>query len=278
MNAVMRDLSEIIWKQGGFRFKHAGTTPQSLTYKYNCSQDMAHTQSPQSTAEKQRDGRRMARFPCQSKLNIRPCLQSRTLSLSIHHKWHPPYQDIQIAPNVQELIHLRVSNKTPSEIYREIRGIPEGRSVTRHQIYYLWQKANARIWQRHADPLVSAAMLLSEDSVYHDYHAVFTAGNVRALAFFSFKAIEKLAKSATQLVMDSTFGTNSGGMDLFAVLAEVEGTGAPLAYCLVELLKPHHTTLADDKPTRADPGAMTYNPTVPRPAEKLWVQSKVSSS
>lgn len=66
-------------------------------------------------------------------------------------------------------------------------------------------------------------------------------------------------------------------MDLFAVLAEVEGTGAPLAYCLVELVKPHHT--ADGKPTHADPGAMTYIiPTVPRKTEKLWVQSKVSSS
>ena len=141
----MRDLSEIIRKQGGFRFKHTGKTPQSLTYKYNCTQDVAHAQSHQSAAEKQRGGRRMTRFPCQSKLNIRPCLQSRTLSLSIHHKWHPPYEDIQIAPNVHELIHLRVSNKTPSEIHREIRGIPEGRSVTRHQVYHLWQKANCYV-------------------------------------------------------------------------------------------------------------------------------------
>lgn len=146
----------------------------------------------------------MTRFLCQSKLNIRPCLQDRSLSLSIHHKWHAPYEDIQTSPLVQELIHLRVSNKTPSEIHHEVRDIPEGRSVTRHQVYYLWQKANASIWQQNPDPLVSATMLLSEDNAYQDYHAVFTAGNIRALAFFSFKAIEKLAKSATQLVMDST--------------------------------------------------------------------------
>jgi hypothetical protein len=30
--------------------------------------------------------------------------------------------------------------------------------------------------------------------------------------------------------MDSTFGTNNAGMDMFAVLAEAEGTGVPLAY------------------------------------------------
>jgi hypothetical protein len=58
--------------------------------------------------------------------------------------------------------------------------------------------------------------------------------------------------------MDSTFGTNSGGMDLFAVLAEVEGTGVPLAYCLVELLKPPQANPAQKKPIRADPGATAY--------------------
>ncbi|KAJ5982326.1 hypothetical protein N7451_012426 [Penicillium sp. IBT 35674x] len=101
-------------------------------------------------------------------------------------------------------------------------------------------------------------MLLSEGSNYRDYHAIFTAGNVRALGFFASEPIERLAKSATQLVMDSTFGTNSGGMDLFAVLAEVEDTGVPLAYCLVELIKPPRDKSAEKKPIRADPGAVIH--------------------
>ena len=37
-----------------------------------------------------------------------------------------------------------------------------------------------------------------------------------------------------ELVMDATFGTNSTGMSLFAVLAEVDGTGVPLAYYFME--------------------------------------------
>ena len=36
-------------------------------------------------------------------------------------------------------------------------------------------------------------------------------------------------------------------MDLFAVLAEVEGTGVPLAYCLVELLKPPQAQSGGDE-------------------------------
>lgn len=260
LNAAMRELTEIIWKQGGFRFTHTGTNFQSCTYQYHCSQDLMHAKGYRSNveADKQRDGRRMARFPCQSKLNIRPCLQNRTLSLSIHHKWHIPYEDIELSPVVQELINSRVSTKTPSEIYREIRQIPEAKPVTRHQVYYLWQKANAEIWQRDSDPFISATTLLSEDIRYRDHHEVFTAGNLRALGFFAADTIERLQNSAAQLVMDSTFGTNSGGMDLFAVLAEDGGTGVPLAYCLVELLKPPQANPAENKPVRADPGATTY--------------------
>ena len=139
LNAAMHDLNVVIRKEGGFRFRHTGTNFQSFTYQYHCSQDLMHAKCYRSTVEeeKQRDGRRMTRFPCQSKLNIRPCLQNRTLSVSIHHQWHIPYEDIELSPVVQEVINSLVSTKTPSEIYREIRQIPGGKSVTRHQVYYL---------------------------------------------------------------------------------------------------------------------------------------------
>lgn len=158
---------------------------------------------------------------------------------------------------IQELINSRVSTKTPSEIYREIRDIPEGKLVTRHQVYYLWQKANAKLWQRDSDPLASAQILLSESGDYKGHYRVLTAGNVRALGFFASKPIRRLAKNNGQLVLDSTFGTNNSGLDLFVVLAEVEGIGVPLAYCLVELLRPQSDSRQKSQ-CRADPGAMIY--------------------
>ena len=61
LNVAMRELSEIIWKEGGFRFKHMRTN-QNFAYTYHYSQDLMHTRSYQSTveAEKQRDGGSMA--------------------------------------------------------------------------------------------------------------------------------------------------------------------------------------------------------------------------
>jgi hypothetical protein len=52
--------------------------------------------------------------------------------------------------------------------------------------------------------------------------------------------------------MDANFGTNNMAMDLFAVLAEVNGTGVPLAYCFTQLFKDN-----DRGVRRTEPGALT---------------------
>ncbi|KAL1973374.1 hypothetical protein VTN31DRAFT_6009 [Thermomyces dupontii] len=212
LNAAMADLAEIIWKEGGFRFKHTATTHQTLTFSYNCSQDAKFVDKYESKVapEKRRDASRMLRFPCQSKLSMRPCFENRTLSLSIRHEWHEPYQSIRLSPEALALITSMVSTKTPAEIYREIQDFPEAENVTRHQVYYLWQRANAGLWQRDADPMKSATILLSEDDRYRDAYDCIPWMNVRALIFYSLEAIRKLAESITQLVMDATYGTNNG--------------------------------------------------------------------
>ena len=51
--------------------------------------------------------------------------------------------------------------------------------------------------------------------------------------------------------MDATFGTNNVRMDLFAVLAEYDGTGVPVAYCFIE------TMISQDGVRRVDPGALS---------------------
>ncbi|KAI9806204.1 MAG: hypothetical protein M1825_006319 [Sarcosagium campestre] len=50
--------------------------------------------------------------------------------------------------------------------------------------------------------------------------------------------------------MDVTYGTNNAGMELFAVLAELDGTGVPLAYLFLE--KPS----LEDGSKKSDPGAV----------------------
>ena len=73
---------------------------------------------------------------------------------------------------------------------------------------------------------------------------------MRGLAYFCREVISTLLLSVKEVAMDATFGTNNAGMDLFALLAELDGTGVPLTYCLVE-------TVSIDNTCHSEPGALT---------------------
>lgn len=144
LNQAMRHLLDIIWKAGGYRFWHRRTTQDSgLVYEYYCCQDS--TQEAGSVGKGKRDTGRMERFQCESKLRLRPSLEDRTLTVTLHHLHHTPYVDIHLSAPVLEFVNARVSTRTPSEIFRHLlaSGIPGVERVAQHQIYYQWQQANA---------------------------------------------------------------------------------------------------------------------------------------
>ena len=67
---------------------------------------------------------------------------------------------------------------------------------------------------------------------YHNKE--FFQANIRALGIYVRTSIEALSKTAKEVVIDATFGTNNVGMDLYAVLAELDGIWVPLAYLFIE--------------------------------------------
>ncbi|KAI0999664.1 hypothetical protein K3495_g8534 [Podosphaera aphanis] len=101
------------------------------------------------------------------------------------------------------------------------------------QIVYLWQKANTRHWKRNDNQFESSKLLFEEKSEEF-LHLEFAVANYRGLAFYINASISTLALRTKELAIDATYGTNSAGSDLFAVLAEFDGTGAPSAYLFIE--------------------------------------------
>jgi hypothetical protein len=71
------------------------------------------------------------------------------------------------------------------------------------------------------------------------------------LAFYINDSISVLSSHAKELAMDATYGTNNKGMELFAVLAEFDGTGVPLAYCFFDVFEDNHKGERN-----AEPGAI----------------------
>ena len=236
LNGAMRELVLIIRQAYDYRFWHRRTTFDSgLVYEYHCSQDSA--QASQSTSTGKRDVRQMERYTCQSRLRLRPSLEDRTITLKMHHLPHNAYNEIQLSPRGLEFVSERVTTSTPSQIFRQLRdsSLADADHVTQGQIYYQWQKANARTWRRDGDQFLSSTLLLEEAREDYDYR-VLREGNVRGLAMYPKKLIAAVVANAKELAMDATYGTNSAGMELSAVLAEVDGTGVPVAYCFLEKL------------------------------------------
>jgi hypothetical protein len=248
-NAISQ-LAEIIWKKGGFRFWHAKTDWKERVYVYFCSQDAQRARK--SVARGQRDTPRIERFLCQSRLSFRLSFESRTLAVSLQHTYHTPYADHQLSEAALEFIQARTAISTPAEIYRDLQAVqvPGWESITSHQVYYQWQQLNSKLWRRDQDSLKSAQVLLSE---YKEYtSSLYFAGNMRGLAFYISDSLKTLAPRAKELAIDATFGTNNIGMHLFAVLAELDGTGIPLAYCFMDVFNDNSHEVR-----RADPGATT---------------------
>ena len=255
LNEAVRHLANLIWQTSGFRFRHCTTEMdnEAQVFRYFCSQNKEKEQ--ESKGRGKRDILRSERFECGGRLTMRVYLDGRILVVTMKHLHHKPYVNVELDANVQDFVDTRIAESTPSQIYRDLMAsdLPRAASVTQKQVYYRWQQGNALNWRRHSDQFESAMTFLSEPSATALCDSeIFTSGNLRGLALFVRESMSSLHAEAKELAMDATFGTNNAGMDLFAVLAEVDGAGVPLAYCFMGI------TPSVDGVRRADAGALTH--------------------
>jgi len=103
-------------------------------------------------------------------------------------------------------------------------------TVTEGQIRYIWHTLTCQLWLRDKDAFVSATKY-ADECVGIDSCQLTSAG-YEGLVLVNKFAVHKLSggHKVEEMTMDATYGTNSAGYSLFAVLAEVDGTGVPLAY------------------------------------------------
>ncbi|KAI1007534.1 hypothetical protein K3495_g687 [Podosphaera aphanis] len=105
--------------------------------------------------------------------------------------------------------------------------------IAEHQVYCHWRQASKSHWGRDNDPVLSAGMLLEENRDMYHHRSIFVS-NFRALSFYIRASIDALSGTTREIAIDATYGTNNAGMEPYAVLAELDGTGAPMAYLFVE--------------------------------------------
>lgn len=188
-------------------------TSNSKEYYYCCSQDSSNIQDSKKVGKRDRDS--MKRFPCDSRLSIKPDFNNRKLSISLHHKYHIPYVSIQLSQAALEFIASRSLDQTLSEIYRDLQAsdIPDVENIAQHQVYYQWHRANSNLWRNDNDAFVSATKFLEGLGSNYQYE-IYSSGNLRALAMYIHGTISGLVTKSKELVIDATYGTNNAGKDM----------------------------------------------------------------
>jgi hypothetical protein len=125
LNNAIKDLAEVIWRKGGFQFWHRKTYKSALNYMFFSSQDKDRIR--QKASKGLRDTSQMERFSCGSYLVLAPSLLDRTLSITLRHTYHKPYENYELSEAVLEFIQNAGRYTTPAEIYCDLQAAqPEG--------------------------------------------------------------------------------------------------------------------------------------------------------
>ncbi|KAI0993432.1 hypothetical protein K3495_g14752 [Podosphaera aphanis] len=110
---------------------------------------------------------------------------------------------------------------------------PSLENLLQQQVYHQWKQQNKRFWKHDDDQFTSSKILL--EKLGDSYRCeIFHEENINALTIYINASIDVLKRTTAEVAIDATYGTNNAGMDLYAVLAELDGTGVPMAYLFVK--------------------------------------------
>ncbi|KIJ27755.1 hypothetical protein M422DRAFT_271044 [Sphaerobolus stellatus SS14] len=208
-DTVIQSLSEKILKQQA-AVEHQQT---SLKRTLEVSGD-AQKKSKKKTGTRDNEG--MDRFDCKSSLTIsmsRNEASSIRQSITVHLEHgmkHVPYYDVQLPKAAQELIFQNLWASSSIIAAKVQKEYPH---ITSQQVYRAWVEFTEGIGcQILPVTCVEAVQVLAWGLKYPD---------------------AKLAGKVVEVGIGATYNTNAKDMELYAVIAEHDNTGIPLAYCLL---------------------------------------------
>ncbi|KAL0578322.1 hypothetical protein V5O48_003669 [Marasmius crinis-equi] len=229
-----------VWKATEYCFTVKDNTqfPAGWRTCYWCSQDQARKKKSKKVQdlEDQRDTLGMKRYDCKSRLIITARMVDFQMEVFIHmdhHDAHLVYKDVSMPKTALEYIRDHLQFK-PNDLVKALR--PDYRNITSAQVYLAWLRLSEILWKRDSDQMKSALCLLKELEKAGDVD-VFNSTSVDGITQLAW-GMKKVAQSmkgctVVKIGIDATYNMNSKGLELYGVLAEHDGAGYPLAYCLL---------------------------------------------
>ncbi|KAG8912440.1 hypothetical protein FRC01_005099 [Tulasnella sp. 417] len=156
-----------------------------------------------------------------------------------HSEDHVPYCAISLPPEVRKFIQDS-PDKDPTQIWKEILRKYPNPNFTRDSVYQFWHDRAKAKWTSAADEVTSARNLLKRGAEpgglgEHRVEEILIEEpeGLSVIAFSLPDMISRWRDRIREAAIDSAWGTNRAGYEIFAALGEAYGSGLPLGYlCL----------------------------------------------
>jgi hypothetical protein len=194
----------------------------------------------------------MKRYGCQSRLMVSLKTKENNQTLVTirleHHERHVPYYDVALPPEAADIIRNNLEHSTPVAMVGRVQTrFPK---VTAKQIHAAWTVMSEILWKRDKDQLKSAKVLVEEYADDVDYFEMEEVEGIEQFCWGMKKIAQPLTGKVVEVGIDATcklhlhhddreltmlipVNTNAKHLELYAVMAEHDGAGFPIAYCLL---------------------------------------------
>ncbi|KAK9349764.1 hypothetical protein V1523DRAFT_356486 [Lipomyces doorenjongii] len=181
-------------------------------------------------------------FACHGELRIAFLKANPTAIITYDHKCHTETPKFHVTEEVQRYIQAH-QLLPPRLIYQNLIQMADSpqfkntelHTITRQQVYNLWLSLTRKEWERDAaDDFRSAQLLLEGQDGYRLIEGLQGPGVSLGFITPCFSDGLKYDRAKmTEVFIDSTFGTNKHGYELYCVLTEYDLVSLPLSYLLL---------------------------------------------
>ncbi|KAK9487534.1 hypothetical protein V1527DRAFT_495035 [Lipomyces starkeyi] len=160
-------------------------------------------------------------FECHDELHISFSMANESATIIYEHNGHTEAPTFHMTAEVKNYIKFE---KT------------ELHTITRQQVYNVWVSITRREWERDAaNDFRSSQLLIGEQDGYRLIEGLQEPGVSLAFTTPCFTDSAKYNREKmTEVFIDSTFGTNKHGYELYCVLTEYDLVSLPLSYLLLD--------------------------------------------
>ncbi|KAG8990423.1 hypothetical protein FRB90_001762 [Tulasnella sp. 427] len=191
----------------------------------------------------------MASFDCRGRVRVSlpeekdGSLTPRHADIVIDHtEDHVPYCSVSLPDDVKKIVSKGVEKRwNMTQVWHAVQAVHPTQAFSQDSVYHFWHNQVRAAWVRDADEMRSAEKIL-EEAALPDRVGPYALDRIninmpKGLSGFAFAVpviLEKWGSRIREVALDSAWGTNHTGYEVYALLGEAYGSGLPIGYLFLK--------------------------------------------